>query len=92
MEKVGARINIKGKVQGVFFRLETQKTANRLGVCGWVRNQPDGSVASLAEGERADVETLIEWCRTGSPMAKVSQVDVDWIAFSGNHRSFEITY
>lgn len=92
MDKAGAQIIVKGKVQGVFYRLETQKAAKRLGVSGWVKNQPDGSVAALAEGERADVEALIEWCRTGSSMAKVSQVDVDWITFSGKHSSFEITY
>ncbi len=92
MDKVGAQISIKGKVQGVFYRLETQKAAKKLGVSGWVRNQPDGTVAALAEGERAAVETLIEWCQTGSPRAAVSKVDVEWTAFSGRHHDFKITY
>ena len=92
MEKVGAQISIKGKVQGVFYRLETQKAAKKLGVSGWVRNQPDGTVAVLAEGQRADVEALIVWCQTGSPMADVSKVDVEWAAFSGRHHDFKIVY
>ena len=48
--KVKVHVNIFGKVQGVFFRMETQRAAERFGVLGWVRNKRDGSVEAVFEG------------------------------------------
>lgn len=70
------RIRVQGTVQGVSFRWYTRRTAAALGLAGWVRNQPDGSVEILAEGLRPDLERLIAWARTGPPSAEVDEVTV----------------
>lgn len=67
-------IRITGKVQGVFYRASTKKVADRLNIKGWVSNQPDGSVLIAAEGEAAQMQSLIEWCHQGPESAQVSEV------------------
>jgi acylphosphatase len=69
-------VTVTGLVQGVFFRAQTQQQALRLGVAGWVRNEPDGSVAARFEGEPAAVEAMVAWCREGPSRARVDHVDV----------------
>lgn len=69
-------VTVTGLVQGVFFRAEAQRQAHRLGVAGWVRNEPDGSVAAHVEGEPDAVEAMVAWCREGPPQARVDGVDV----------------
>ena len=91
-EQARARVIITGRVQGVFFRVETQRAAEHIGVRGWVRNQPDGSVAALFEGSRQSVDRAIEWCRLGSPMSDVIDVAVQWEPPTGQYDAFEITY
>jgi len=65
---------VKGQVQGVGFRFTTVDAARRLGVRGWVRNCPDGSVEAEAEGERAAVEALVRFLHRGPPGALVEDV------------------
>jgi acylphosphatase len=77
-------------VQGVFFRAYCAERAQELGLDGYVRNVPDGSVEAVFEGERAVVEECIEWNRTSQPHALVSSADVDWEPPSGSFRGFEI--
>lgn len=91
-EKVRAHLYITGKVQGVFYRLKTQRAATPLNLTGWVRNLPDGAVEAVAEGARADVEQLIAWCHKGSANARVDEVRVDWGEYTGEFSSFEVTY
>ena len=91
-EHSAARMIIAGKVQGVCFRLETQKAARGFGAKGWVRNLPDGTVEVWVEGERNQVEALIEWCRKGAPLSRVERIDLSRQEFSGRYDSFEITY
>jgi acylphosphatase len=62
-------------VQGVFFRANTRQQAVRLGLTGWARNLPDGSVMVLACGEADALEQLKLWLRRGPPMASVSSGD-----------------
>jgi acylphosphatase len=69
-------VTVTGLVQGVFFRAEAQREADRLGVAGWVRNEPDGSVAAHFEGEPDAVEAMVAWCEEGSRRARVERVDV----------------
>jgi acylphosphatase len=73
-----ARVVVRGRVQGVFFRAEARDRARSLGLAGWVRNAPDGTVEAVFEGERERVESMVEWCRRGPPLADVSGVDVGW--------------
>jgi acylphosphatase len=69
-------VTVTGLVQGVFFRAEAQREADRLGVAGWVRNEPDGSVAAHFEGEPDAVEAMVAWCEDGPRQARVERVDV----------------
>ncbi len=71
------RINavVHGRVQGVFFRDCTREEALRLGLTGWVRNLATGSVETEFQGEEQQVESMLAWLSTGSPMALVSGID-----------------
>lgn len=73
---VAVDVSVSGRVQGVAFRACAEQEARRLGVRGWVRNEPDGSVAGHFEGEREAVDALVAWCREGPRMAHVSHVAV----------------
>jgi acylphosphatase len=70
------RIRVHGRVQGVFFRDSTRRKAQTVGVSGWVRNCPDGTVEAVFEGEADAVESMIRWCREGPRGAVVEGVDV----------------
>ena len=74
---------VTGRVQGVSFRYYAEQQARRLGVTGWVRNEPDGSVAVHAEGPEDAVDALVDWCRSGPPMARVRHVAVRMGAETG---------
>jgi acylphosphatase len=78
---ITARIHILvfGDVQGVFFRAGTVSEAKRLGLTGWVRNNPDGSVEMIAQGGREQLQKLLEWCAHGPAGASVSRVEHEWI-------------
>lgn len=88
MERLSLRI--RGRVQGVFYRAETQTTATRLGLFGWVRNREDGSVELLAEGPRALLEALLDWCRSGPPRARVDAVEPEWGPATGEFDRFDV--
>ena len=77
-EKVRAHVLVSGRVQGVFYRAETRDHARSRRLGGWVRNRPDGRVEAVFEGPRAQVESMIDWCRKGPPLAHVTSVDVSW--------------
>jgi acylphosphatase len=83
-DPVRVHVLVSGRVQGVAFRAYTADEARRLGVRGWVRNLADGRVEVEAEGERADVEALVAFCRRGPPAASVERADVTWAAFRGD--------
>lgn len=69
---------INGYVQGVFFRATARDKAMELGLTGYVRNLPDGSVEMAAEGEERALRELIGWCRQGPPEARVDRVEMSW--------------
>ncbi|WP_344007736.1 acylphosphatase [Nocardioides lentus] len=69
------RIIVTGRVQGVSYRWATEQEATRLGLDGWVRNEPDGSVLAYAVGPRDAVDALVAWCHEGPPAARVAGVD-----------------
>ncbi len=91
-KKVRAQVIISGRVQAVFFRMNTARAANRFGVCGWVKNRWDGNVEAVFEGDQDRVNAILEWCDTGDAPAKVSNVDLEWEEFTGAYDSFDITY
>ncbi|MBX5484425.1 MAG: acylphosphatase [Myxococcaceae bacterium] len=83
-------LRIKGRVQGVWFRQSTREEAERLGVFGWVRNLPDGDVEAVLEGPEQAVETLVRWCHTGPPGARVTGVERTDETPIGEFGSFEV--
>jgi acylphosphatase len=93
MEKQArAHVIISGRVQGVFFRVETQRAAERFNVSGWVRNRRDGTVEAVFEGERQAVDAVLQWCREGPNLAVVEKVELKWQDFTGEYKRFDITY
>ncbi len=92
MDKTRARVTIEGRVQGVFFRHHTQETAYKLGVKGWVRNRRDGSVEALFEGDKEDVDQIIQWCHRGPSEARVANVRTTWENYTGEFEDFSISY
>jgi acylphosphatase len=73
-----AHVVVRGRVQGVFFRTETRNRAGSLGLAGWVRNNADGTVEAVFEGDRERVESMVDWSRRGPAHAKVDDVEVTW--------------
>jgi acylphosphatase len=84
-------VRVTGRVQGVAFRWYAQQEAERLGVHGWVRNDPDGSVAGHFEGDDEAVDALVEWVRHGPSYAAVRHVAVTEAQPAGT-RAFDIRY
>lgn len=80
-------LQITGRVQGVWFRESMRKEAEQLGVTGWVRNRPDGSVEAVVQGTSAAVDALVVWARRGPPLARVD--DVTSRAADGDYTTFE---
>ena len=78
-EVSAAMVRIEGRVQGVWFRASTKEEAERLGLVGWAKNMEDGSVQALFQGPKPLVEQAISWCRIGPPLARVSDVLVEWV-------------
>ena len=70
--KVRAHVFVSGRVQGVFFRGETLNVARRMDVNGWVRNLSDGRVEAIFEGEKKNVEEVVDFCKRGPPGAYVT--------------------
>lgn len=79
------RVVVSGWVQGVWFRESCRRQAQALGVAGWVRNNPDGTVEAGLEGEAAAVGTLIDWMRVGPRHARVTDVAVTEEPPTGEH-------
>ena len=85
-----AHAMISGTVQGIFYRSAVRSRAKILFVNGWIKNLPDGRVEGVFEGDRDDVDELIDFCRTGHPQAAVLDIDVEWQRPRGNFIGFEI--
>ena len=83
---------VHGYVQGVSFRYHTHRTANRLGVTGWVANQRDGTVKVVAEGDEASLRQLIAFLHEGSPAASVQRVEEKWTEATGEFNRFSVKY
>ena len=77
--KKAAILKVYGRVQGVGFRYYTQKRAGELGITGFVKNRPDGSVYIEAEGEEDKLELFINWCEVGPPWAHVTKLEKQYV-------------
>ena len=73
---ISVEVKILGIVQGVFYRASTQNKANELNLSGWVRNCDDGSVEALFQGNKEQVDEIIEWCKIGPDRAVVDSIQV----------------
>jgi len=89
--RVGRSVRVTGRVQGVFFRAWAVEQARALGVTGWIRNAPDGSVEAHVEGEKWSVQQLVDLLHRGPPSAQVAQVAVEEAEIEGADR-FEVRH
>jgi acylphosphatase len=71
------RLKISGDVQGVLFRAGAREKADSLGISGWVKNEPDGTVSIYAAGAPQNLQTFIDWCKHGPPAARVDKVEIE---------------
>jgi DNA polymerase-4 len=86
------KVIISGMVQGVYYRLETQKAARQAGVDGYVKNLADGSVEAVFQGNREAVDQMVAWCHRGPSAARVDQVVVDTPPSQTDFTGFEVRY
>jgi len=92
MDTFRAQVIVHGLVQGVWFRQSTKDEATRIGITGWVRNLPDGTVEAVFEGEKKKVEEIVGWCHRGPSGAEVTKVDIVWQKYKGEFAHFDIRY
>jgi len=85
-------VYISGRVQGVFFRAETQRVASGFHLTGWVRNMKDGRVEALFEGDDANMDKMLDWCHIGPPAARVKEVFVEEEPSACEFHDFVIKY
>ena len=86
------KANIKGRVQGVFFRVCTRDAAIKYKLKGTVKNLMDGSVEAIFQGSQEQIDQIITWCHRGSPGSKVSDVTVNVLSDPADFISFDILY
>lgn len=83
---------IHGRVQGVYYRAFTSRTAKSLSLKGYVRNTSSGDVEVEAEGERDKIEIMLNQLRIGPPEALVENIDTQWSDYSGKYMGFDVRY
>ncbi len=84
---------VYGRVQGVYFRAFTSSYARELGLSGYVRNLPDWKTVEVqAEGERKQLQKLIDHLKVGPPRARVEKVETSWSEYTGSYSGFSVTY
>jgi acylphosphatase len=81
MDQICVHCYVSGRVQGVFFRRETQRLSIRLGLTGWARNTEDHRVEVVICGKKKSVYKLVEWLSTGPDLAQVSGVEKTTIPY-----------
>lgn len=87
---VRAHLYLTGQVQGVFFRSSARSQAKLKGVRGWVKNLPDGRVEAVLEGNKGDVDSVIDFCRKGPSGSRVDDVEISWERPSYKYPEFSI--
>lgn len=90
-ENVRAHVWVKGRVQGVGFRAHVEYSARQIGgLTGWVRNVGYDMVEAIAEGERVNVERLIEAMKQGPRASRVDESRVEWETPTSEFREFGV--
>ncbi len=91
-KKIRVHIFVSGRVQRVFFRENTKREAEKLNLYGWVKNLSDGRVEAIFEGDKKNVEKMVDWVRKGPILARVENLDLFWEAegYKGEFNCFEI--
>ena len=90
--KIQVKAIISGRVQGVFYRAETKKAADKFGIQGYVKNMPNGSVKAVFEGDNSIVNKMLDWCNEGSPASRVENVFSEKVEGLSNFEGFLIKY
>jgi acylphosphatase len=88
--KSAVLLSIQGRVQGVGFRYFAQDAAQELGLAGWARNLPDGSVEAYAEGPKEALEAWVSRLQQGPPLSRIEAIRPTWQAPQGDLRTFSI--
>jgi acylphosphatase len=81
----------QGRVQGVYYRAFASRNATQLNLTGYVCNLSDRTVEICAEGERKQLEKLIEQLKSGPPGARVDDLTLTWSGYTGQYRDFSVT-
>jgi acylphosphatase len=89
MEKIRLRLKISGLVQGVFFRASTKEVADKYNIQGLAKNNPDGSVTVILEGDPPAVERVALWCEEGPPSADVALVQRQSEDYTAEFKDFK---
>ncbi|MFO8071788.1 MAG: acylphosphatase [Polyangia bacterium] len=90
MKSISFHAKVHGAVQGVAFRFYTKQRATELGLGGWVRNLPNGSVEVRALGDRSALEELARWLNDGPPAACVDRVEMAWEEVESDASPFRV--
>lgn len=90
MAQIRVQLEISGRVQGVCYRYFTQQNAQAAGITGWVKNQINGNVSALFEGDEDAVASVIELCRQGPQMAHVDHIEIEYHPYIGEFNDFNI--
>lgn len=92
MSKERVNIIVHGRVQGVFYRARAKEKAIELELNGWVKNRFDGTVEIVAEGDKEDLERLVDWSQHGPKHAHVTKVEAEWQPFVDEFSDFTVKY
>ena len=91
-KKKGLCAIIHGRVQGVGFRYSTVSRAREIGVTGYARNMPDGTVEVVAEGDEDKLKQLVAWLKNGPPASRVENVHYHYTPYNGFYKRFSVEY
>lgn len=83
------KLKIYGRVQGVWYRASTERKAKELGICGIVQNESDGTVYAEIEGTEEQIIKMIDWCKKGPPLSRVSKIEKE-VGGLVNYDSFNV--
>ena len=92
LTKTARHVKVYGRVQGVGFRYSARTIAHRIGVTGWVRNESDGTVEVVCEGDTESVKRYVKWLAKGPLGARVLRIEDKAIPYTGSYRTFTVEF